>query len=362
MGELPDWAELRAAGRALKDSALRDLARHSSSSSRRRSSPPAARCTGRSDGSEACAIVAGIARSHGVDEVVKVKSIATDEIKLNEALAGVRRARGGDRPGRADHPARRRRPVAHPRAGDPQEPGRDPRAVRARARPARPDRRAGGARRGRAGAPAAQVPRRAHGDLGRELRGGRDGHGLRVRVRGQRAHVHDAARGARDRDGHREARARLAGHGGVPAAAAALVHRRAHEPVHVVLDRRAAGRRAAGVPPRAARQRPHRRARRPGRAPGAALHPLLGLPERLPGLLAHRRPRLRVGLSRADRGDPHAAAAGARGGPLAAVRVEPVRGLLRGLPGRDRHPAGAGAPARAGGGLRAGVEARKRQQ
>ena len=63
------------------------------------------------------------------------------------------------------------------------------------------------------------------GDLGRELRGGRDRHRVRVRVRGQRAHVHDAARGARDRDGHREARAELAGHGGVPAAAAALVDR-----------------------------------------------------------------------------------------------------------------------------------------
>ena len=39
------------------------------------------------DGNEGCSIVADIARSHGVDEVVKVKSIATDEIQLNEALA-----------------------------------------------------------------------------------------------------------------------------------------------------------------------------------------------------------------------------------------------------------------------------------
>ena len=38
---------------------------------------------------------------------------------------------------------------------------------------------------------------------------------------------------------------------------------------------------------------------RRGRPPGAALHPLLGLPERLPGLRAHRRPRLRLGLPRA---------------------------------------------------------------
>jgi L-lactate dehydrogenase complex protein LldF len=39
------------------------------------------------DGDEACSIVASLARSHGVDEVVKVKSIATDEIGLNEHLA-----------------------------------------------------------------------------------------------------------------------------------------------------------------------------------------------------------------------------------------------------------------------------------
>ena len=75
------------------------------------------------------------------------------------------------------------------------------------------------------------------------------------------------------------------------------------------------GRRPAGVPPRAARQRPDQRAGRPGRPPGAALHPLLGLPERLPGLRAHRRPRLRLGLPRADRRDPHAAARAASSTP-----------------------------------------------
>jgi L-lactate dehydrogenase complex protein LldF len=39
------------------------------------------------DGAEANAIVAGIARAHGTREVIKVKSLATDEIGLNEALA-----------------------------------------------------------------------------------------------------------------------------------------------------------------------------------------------------------------------------------------------------------------------------------
>ena len=41
---------------------------------------------------------------------------------------------------------------------------------------------------------------------------------------------------------------------------------------------------------------------------GPALHPLLRLPQRVPGLRAHRRPRLRLGLPGPDRRDPDAAA------------------------------------------------------
>ena len=47
-----------------------------------------------------------------------------------------------------------------------------------------------------------------------------------------------------------------------------------------------------------------------GVAGNAALHPLRGLPERLPGLPADRRPRLRIDLQRPDRRHPHAAAPG----------------------------------------------------
>ena len=50
-------------------------------------------------------------------------------------------------------------------------------------------------------------------------------------------------------------------------------------------------------------------ARRPARPAGAALHPLLGLPQRLPGLRADRRACLRLGLPRPDRGRAQPAAA-----------------------------------------------------
>ncbi len=86
VAELPDWEELRAAGAAIKDSALLTLAEQLELLE---SQVVAAggQVHWAKDGDEACSIVAAIASSHDVDEVVKVKSIATDEISLNEALA-----------------------------------------------------------------------------------------------------------------------------------------------------------------------------------------------------------------------------------------------------------------------------------
>ncbi len=86
VAELPDWEELRASGSAIKDAALLALA------DRLTQLESAVHAAGghvhwASDGDEACSIVAAIAHSHGVDEVVKVKSIATDEISLNARLA-----------------------------------------------------------------------------------------------------------------------------------------------------------------------------------------------------------------------------------------------------------------------------------
>jgi L-lactate dehydrogenase complex protein LldF len=79
---------------------------------------------------------------------------------------------------------------------------------------------------------------------------------------------------------------------------------------------------------------------------GAALHPLLGLPQRLPGVRAHRRARLRLGLPGPIGADPVPAADRRRGQRLAAVRLVAVRRLLRRLPGGHRHPLDPGAPAR----------------
>jgi L-lactate dehydrogenase complex protein LldF len=86
VAELPDWEALRDAGAAIKAHALatlpEQLVRLEASVQRAGGVVHWAR-----DGAEANAVVAGVARSHGAREVVKVKSIATDEIRLNEALA-----------------------------------------------------------------------------------------------------------------------------------------------------------------------------------------------------------------------------------------------------------------------------------
>ena len=86
--EVPDWAELRAAGRAVKDRALAEL-----DTQLERFEGAVVASGGQvhwaPDAAEANRVVCEIARGHGVDEVVKVKSIATDEIELNEALAAV---------------------------------------------------------------------------------------------------------------------------------------------------------------------------------------------------------------------------------------------------------------------------------
>jgi L-lactate dehydrogenase complex protein LldF len=85
VGELPHWEQLRRAGEAIKDDVLFRLDEHLEALE--------AALTARgaivhwaTDAEEACRIVAAVARRHDVDEVVKVKSMATQEIGLNEYL------------------------------------------------------------------------------------------------------------------------------------------------------------------------------------------------------------------------------------------------------------------------------------
>jgi iron-sulfur cluster protein len=80
-----DWEALRLAGAGVKESALVDLATHLETLEASLTANGAVVHWAR-DAAEANAIVASIAQAHQADEVVKVKSMVTQEINLNEAL------------------------------------------------------------------------------------------------------------------------------------------------------------------------------------------------------------------------------------------------------------------------------------
>ena len=86
VAELPDWEDLREAGRAIKADVMHRLDEYLLQFE---ASVQAAggRVHWARDGAEANAVVLDVARSHDVSEVVKVKSLTTDEIRLNDALA-----------------------------------------------------------------------------------------------------------------------------------------------------------------------------------------------------------------------------------------------------------------------------------
>ncbi len=86
VAEVPDWEELRTAGAEVKDATLADLGDHLVRLEQELTARGATVHWAR-DAAEANRVVAEVARSHGADEVVKVKSMATQEIGLNEALA-----------------------------------------------------------------------------------------------------------------------------------------------------------------------------------------------------------------------------------------------------------------------------------
>jgi L-lactate dehydrogenase complex protein LldF len=86
VAEVADWEELREAGRAIKQDVLSRLdeylVRFAEAVEAAGGTVHWAR-----DAEEANAAVLDVARAHGADEVVKVKSLTTDEIGLNDALA-----------------------------------------------------------------------------------------------------------------------------------------------------------------------------------------------------------------------------------------------------------------------------------
>jgi L-lactate dehydrogenase complex protein LldF len=86
VGEVPDWEGLREAGRALKERVLRHLDEHllalEAAVERAGGTVHWAR-----DAEECNRIVGDLIAAHGVEEVVKSKSLTTEECKLNEALA-----------------------------------------------------------------------------------------------------------------------------------------------------------------------------------------------------------------------------------------------------------------------------------
>ena len=86
VAEVPDWEELRRSGRAIKAETLAHLDEYLIQFE---SAVTAAggKVHWARDGAEANRIVLEVAREHGVTELVKVKSLTTDEIGLNDALA-----------------------------------------------------------------------------------------------------------------------------------------------------------------------------------------------------------------------------------------------------------------------------------
>jgi L-lactate dehydrogenase complex protein LldF len=86
VAELGDWAELRDAGAAIKDQALRHLD-HYLVQLETAVTSAGGHVHWAADAAEANRIVADLVKATGETEVVKVKSMATQEIGLNDALA-----------------------------------------------------------------------------------------------------------------------------------------------------------------------------------------------------------------------------------------------------------------------------------
>ncbi len=205
------------------------------------------------DADEANSTVIDIIRSHGASEVIKVKTMTSDETALNPALeaAGITPIEtdladliiqlGSDKPSHIVVPALHRNKAEIRRLFMEkmklQDLGERAEDLAAAARRYLRER-------------FLRVPR---GFERGELRHRRIGLPLRGGIGRQRPHVRHPAQGPDQPGGHRKDHSHLRRSGSVPATAGALGYRRAHEPVQLHLDRRYARRRPARVPRGAAR-------------------------------------------------------------------------------------------------------------
>ena len=336
--EVPDWEELRDAGAAIKDHALLSLERLlvdlEAAVTTRGGVVHWAR-----DAAEANAIVADLVRAEGASEVVKVKSLATDEIGLNEALeaAGIRPLEtdlaelivqlAGERPSHLLVPAIHKnrteiRDLFRQRLGLEDltdDPGELTAAARAFLRDA--------FLRARVAVSGANF---ACADTGSVVVVESEGNGrmcttlseVLVTVMG----IEKVVASFRDLEVMLQLLPRSStGERMNPYTSIwSGVHR---------------GRRSARLPSRPPRQRSHAGTRGRGRARRASLHPLLGVHQRLPGLPADGWARVPHAVRRSHRCDsPAAARRRTRRVGVAPVRVDPLRSMRRRLPGADRHP------------------------
>ena len=83
--EMPDWQELREAGKRIREHTMLHLADYLEEFERRCTAAGGTVHWAR-DAAEARAIVVGLAREAGAREVIKIKSMTTEEIELNPAL------------------------------------------------------------------------------------------------------------------------------------------------------------------------------------------------------------------------------------------------------------------------------------
>ena len=235
--EMPDWEGLREAGRALKERVMRHLDEYllqlEESVTRAGGEVHWAR-----DAEEANRIISGIVKDKGAEEVVKVKSIATDETKLNEHLE-----KEGIEAFETDLAEliiqlAGETSLAHPGAGDPQEPGGDQGALYARSL----------ARQNLSDRPsdlteAARLYLREKflaakvGISGANFAVAETGTVCVVESEGNGRMCTTSAAGPRYAHGDREGHPGLAGLRGLHAAPPPLLDRRADEPLHLVLDR-----------------------------------------------------------------------------------------------------------------------------